>query len=344
MANRVNKTEAEKQYAKELQRIKRFIKRAEQRGFRFSEDVIPTKPKKITSRSVQKLKKIKPQQLYKKSTAISELGKIISGTERRIEERKLASRKAVETRRKKLEAVSKIDNKFLKEREEEDRRNKKRLKEDKEYRNLFNEGEIIYKRIMTMIDEIDKQHKRAAEHLNSVLNGEIKTYGKDKVFKSIAQAPQEMIELADVALRYNPGDHRHDNAIREMLILITGAIPTAEELQDLQTAIDEDGYINDDENTDNYEHLMNISAKRTVPNITNGKEIYDYMREVVANETSSTKQYDRINGFLDELVSVFGEEQLYERLNNHKEVIKLLRGVDMNEDAKSAIYNILWSN
>lgn len=245
MANRRFKSEAEKEYAKELRRIKKFIKRAEQRGFRFSDDVIPNRPKKVTQKSVQKLKKITPQQLYKKATALSETGKIISGTERRAEERKASARKGVETRRKKLQQVSKIDTKFIKDRGKKDLENKKRLSEEDEYRNLFQEGEIIYNRIISMINEIDKQHQHASNHLKSVLKGEIDTYGKDRVFKSIAQAPQEVIELSDIALRYNPGDSRHDNAIRELLILITGALPTAEELQELQDAIDEDIYTNE---------------------------------------------------------------------------------------------------
>ena len=74
MKKRKVKSEVQRQYEKELKRIKQFIRRAEKRGYRFPDNVIPPKPKRITRASVSRLQKIKPQTLYKKATALSESG------------------------------------------------------------------------------------------------------------------------------------------------------------------------------------------------------------------------------------------------------------------------------
>jgi flavodoxin len=245
MANKKGKTLAEQQYNKELRRIKQFIRRAEKRGYQFSADIIPEKPQRITQASVRKLQKIKPTNLYKKSVAISEEGYVITGTERRAEERKQSAQKAIQTKRERIAKASVPTKGFEKERRKQDKRDKERLKTDADFRNKFSQGEIVYNQILDAINSVGRDHQRAADHLKSVLDHEISTYGKDVVLRSIGEAPQEAIELADIALRYNPGDNRHDDAIRELLMLITGTIPTAEEARDLQNAIDSDSYTED---------------------------------------------------------------------------------------------------
>lgn len=88
-------------YQKELKRIKQFIRRAEKRGYQFRENVIPKKPANITKASVNKLKKITPQSLYKKAIYGGEAtgGEIVTGVQGRKAERKQASRKGAETRK-----------------------------------------------------------------------------------------------------------------------------------------------------------------------------------------------------------------------------------------------------
>lgn len=243
MANKKGKTLVEQQYNKELRRIKQFIRRAEKRGYQFSGDIIPKKPQRITKASVKKLQKIKPTNLYKKAVAISEDGYVISGTERRAEERKKAVQKAIQTKREKIAKASVPTKDFEKERRKQDKLNKDRLKTEEDFRNKFSQGEIVYNQIIDTINSVGRDHQRAAEHLKSVLDHEISTYGKDVILRSIGEAPQEAIELSDIALRYNPGDNRHDDAIRELLMIITGTIPTAEESRELQDAIDYDSYM-----------------------------------------------------------------------------------------------------
>lgn len=95
MAKKRPQSKNKEAYNKELRRIKRFISRAEKRGYQFEENVIPKKPKKITPASVRRLKKITPNYLYSRAVYGGEAtaGEIVSGKKGRAEERKEAARK-----------------------------------------------------------------------------------------------------------------------------------------------------------------------------------------------------------------------------------------------------------
>lgn len=88
----------EQEYKKELRRIKQFIRRASKRGFFWDKSPIPNQPKKITSKSVERLRKITPDVLYKKGEyVVQETGELIPATKGRKLERKRAIEKAKET-------------------------------------------------------------------------------------------------------------------------------------------------------------------------------------------------------------------------------------------------------
>lgn len=92
----------EQEYKKELRRIKQFIRRASKRGFFWEKSPIPNQPKKITSKSVERLRKITPDVLYKKGEyVVQETGELITATKGRKLERKSAVEKAKETRKAK---------------------------------------------------------------------------------------------------------------------------------------------------------------------------------------------------------------------------------------------------
>ena len=80
------------EYQKELNRIKRFVKSAHKRGYRFETDPIPKEPKNITKKSVARLQKVTPKSLYAKTTFYDPiLQQRISGSE---EQRLIKSRAA----------------------------------------------------------------------------------------------------------------------------------------------------------------------------------------------------------------------------------------------------------
>lgn len=229
------------EYRKQRRRIQQNIRRMKKRGYIVPEKALPKKPKKITEASINRLKKVTPEELYKKSKAQTETGKIISGSEKRKQERQdkarraAATRRANEARRKKwLEDVLNTPETVT----PEDLYPAVEAAENEE--EYPNEGELIYEQIKEMINEAGRNNKKAADHLDSVLQGEINQYGYDKVMEALSQAPEEMLMLADIAIRYGQGSGSHDSAIREMLHLIKGSIPTAEELSDLQDFIDGD--------------------------------------------------------------------------------------------------------
>ena len=87
-------------FKKQVTRIKNFIRRATKRGYEFSDTVIPTMPKRVTKKSIEKIKNIKPKDLYSKASYLDKsTGEMVSGTTGRKIERNLSTQKAKETRK-----------------------------------------------------------------------------------------------------------------------------------------------------------------------------------------------------------------------------------------------------
>lgn len=61
------KTSLQKEYQKERSRLLRAVKRGEQEGFIFPEDVVPNLPKRVTKKRLQEIQSIKPKHLYQKA-------------------------------------------------------------------------------------------------------------------------------------------------------------------------------------------------------------------------------------------------------------------------------------
>lgn len=282
------------QYRKARARIQQTVHRAEKRGYRFPEGTVPQTASQLSNLSTQKIKaltrslnKVKPSSLYEQATAISEeSGKLITGTQRRAEERKQSALKSAKTRqskRKQLEEARKQreyweqeehrleqeiaeeeqpeqdevpdylqpqnDADFEAEQKRKDAVNRARIEHEKDFRNQFTTGETTYRSIVDMINDAlaTNTYKQAAWDLMSELNEQIATYGKDAVMVSIGNAPSDMIEDAQIALRYNPGDSRHDRAVLALRELITGEIPSAAEVAQFQDRMDADAYTDYDE-------------------------------------------------------------------------------------------------
>lgn len=104
MAKRRKQTPAERAYSKQVKRIRQFITRAEKRGYQFSEDVLPQRPKRVTQASVKKLAKITPEKLYKKAVygGLATMGEIVPAIEGLKLERSLRAKKASQTRKYRL--------------------------------------------------------------------------------------------------------------------------------------------------------------------------------------------------------------------------------------------------
>lgn len=202
MAKKQEQSEVEKLYAKQLKRIKQFIRRAEKRGFIFEEDVIPQNPKKVTKASVRKLEKLTPEKLYKKSLYLEEsTGEIEEAQKRRKEERKQSAKKAAKTRKERQKA----------------RRNWTKEDAEKNRQQLPSEGKESFK---NTIDEfvsrlqidtrwLGRKRRRpialqetihSQGILMNLINQQIELYGEEEIGNRLQSNSDKLSELLSIIL------------------------------------------------------------------------------------------------------------------------------------------------
>lgn len=224
MGRTTKKSQLLKEYNKERNRIKRFIRYAEKRGYVFEPNLIPPKPKTITSGSIRRLSKIRPAQLYNKAYAISAVtGQPITVEQRKREIRQAASRKAWETRRRK-----------------KDQEDYNRIKSNKEWQQTFHISKLVWDKVQSMIANVGVQQSQSADLLNNLLNSEIKKYGADSVLYSIAQATEDFLSTCEVIIKYHPSSAVSRTAVEHLYTLISGNLPSDAEQAEIDKAIDTD--------------------------------------------------------------------------------------------------------
>lgn len=224
MAKLTKKSQLLKEYNKERSRIKRFIRNAEKRGYVFDPNIIPPKPKTITSGSVRRLSKIRPAQLYNKAYAISVVtGQPITVEQRKKEIRQEASRKAWETRRGK-----------------KDQEEYNRIKADKEWEQMFHASKLVWDKVQSMISNVGVQQSQSADLLNNVLNSQIEKYGADSVLYCIAQVSEDFLSTCEVIIKYHPSSAVSRTAVQHLYTLISGNLPSEAEQSEIDKALSND--------------------------------------------------------------------------------------------------------
>ena len=224
MGETTKKAQLLKEYNKERKRIKRFIRYAEKRGYVFEPNLIPPKPKTITSGSIRRLSKIRPAQLYNKAYAISAVtGQPITVAQRKREIREEASRKAWETRRRK-----------------KDQEDYNRIKANKEWQQMFHASKIVWDKVQGMIANVGVQQSQSADLLNNLLNSEIEKYGVDCVMYSISQASEDFLATCEVIIRYHPSSAVSRTAVQHLYTIISGNIPSDAEQTEIDKALAND--------------------------------------------------------------------------------------------------------
>lgn len=224
MGKTTKKSQLLKEYNKQRNRIKRFIRDAEKRGYVFEPNLIPPRPKTITSGSIRRLSKIRPAQLYNKAYAISAVtGQPITVEQRKREIREEASRKAWETRRRK-----------------KDQADYNRIKSNKEWQQMFHASKLVWDKVQSMIANVGVQQSQSADLLNNLLNSEIKKYGADTVMYSIAQASEDFLATCEVIIRYHPSSAVSRTAVQHLYTLISGNLPSDAEQAEIDKAIASD--------------------------------------------------------------------------------------------------------
>lgn len=221
MGKTTKKSQLLKEYNKERYRIKRFIRNAEKRGYVFEPNLIPPRPKTITSGSIRRLSKIRPAQLYKKAYAISAVtGQPITVEQRKREIREEASRKSWETRRRK-----------------KDQADYNRIKSNKEWQQMFHASKLVWYKVQSMIANVGVQQSQSADLLNNLLNSQIEQYGADIVLYSIAQASEDFLSTCEVIIKYNPNSAVSRTAVEHLYTLISGNLPSDAEQAEIDKAI-----------------------------------------------------------------------------------------------------------
>lgn len=224
MGKTTKKSQLLKEYNKERNRIKRFIRNAEKRGYVFESNLIPPKPKTITSGSIRRLSKIRPAQLYKKAYAISAVtGQPITVEQRKREIREEASRKAWETRRRK-----------------KDEADYNRIKTNKEWQQIFHTSKLVWDKVQSMIANVGVQQSESADLLSNLLNSQIEEYGADIVMYSIAQVSEDFLSTCEVIIRYHPNSAVSRTAVQHLYTLISGNLPSEAEQAEIDKALASD--------------------------------------------------------------------------------------------------------
>ena len=224
MGKTTKKSQLLKEYNKERNRIKRFIRNAEKRGYVFEPNLLPPKPKTITSGSVRRLKKIRPAQLYNKAYAISAVtGQPITVEQRKREIKQEASRKAWETRRRKKDQVD-----------------YNRINSNKEWQKMFHASKLVWDKVQSMIVNVGVQQSASADLLNNLLNSEIEKYGADSVMYSIAQVSEDFLSTCEVIIKYHPSSAVSGTAVQHLYMLISGNLPSDAEQAEIDKALASD--------------------------------------------------------------------------------------------------------
>lgn len=100
-------TPIQQQYRKERRRIQNAMNRLEKQGYVLPEDLLPSIPKKVTQASINRLKKITSESIYKKSKKLDfETGEITPGIVARDKARSQRAKEAARRRSFKQEYVS----------------------------------------------------------------------------------------------------------------------------------------------------------------------------------------------------------------------------------------------
>lgn len=202
MAKKKKPTQLQLDYRKQVKRLKQAVRRAEKRGYIIPDNIIPEQPKRITRKSVERLKKITTKEIYAKSERLDfETGELIPGEVARKAERSAASKKAAQTRREK--------------------RYNEQLGESEYYEPKYEEfpsgADIV---IQNFRAELTRFPEVAQPLVNSWLNRLLNDYSKEDVAEMLENAAAQGLGV-DYSIAY-----REDlllDRLSEMLDLLPGA-------------------------------------------------------------------------------------------------------------------------
>lgn len=258
---------------KELDRIRKWISRAESRGY-YIEDEVRLHYKEF---STQKLKALTPQKLYEKSWLITE-DEALPGLKGRYAERQAKAKKISETQKanyaskkkfyggdelkKKADSLTVDVPRFVtptplnKEdagmiasfgADTEPPENEPEFLVDSKTGEYVLLGEARYKNLQGLISQFSTEGR---EYLNNLLNSEVKNYGEDAVMQAISEMSEEMISGIQQVLYYlaKPSEdasathyitpNETHRRLKDFADFITGTIPEKDRAKEIGRIMD----------------------------------------------------------------------------------------------------------
>lgn len=242
-------TENQAEYQKQLNRIRRFIRNAEKRGYSFDIDLPTKRPQTVRKRDIERLKRITPETLYKTATYTTETGETLTGTEGRKRENKARSYRAARTKalNKSIANIPKITAPTAPAARQE-------YYDSIDYAEPGEEappadGFRILQNIQDKINSFEPSHtvtNWAAEQqeqnnslLANALNNAIQQDGPEAVARRLQDAAVDIENLCDEAqYTYNDASATGNEPLLKLIRIINGNTPT---LQDWQRLNDQTG-------------------------------------------------------------------------------------------------------
>lgn len=195
-------TQLQLDYKKQVKRLKQAVRRAEKRGYIVPENVIPKQPKRITKKSVERLKKITTKEIYSKSEKLDiETGELTPGEVARKQERSESAKKAAKTRKEKRYNAEKGESEYY----------------EPQYETFPSGADIIignFKAEMTRFPEV------AQPIVNKWLDRLLRDYSKEDIAEMLENAASQGLGV-DYSIAY-----REDlllDRLSEMFDLLPGA-------------------------------------------------------------------------------------------------------------------------
>lgn len=202
MAKKKKPTQLQLDYKKQVKRLKQAVRRAEKRGYIIPDDIIPEQPKRITRKSVERLKKISTKEIYAKSEKLDfETGELIPGEVARKQERSEAAKKSAKTRKEKRYNDEKGESEYY----------------EPKYEEFPSAADIV---IQNFKAELSRFPEVAQPLVNNWLNKLLNDYSKEDVAEMLENAAAQGLGI-NYSIAY-----REDlllDRLSEMLELLPGA-------------------------------------------------------------------------------------------------------------------------
>lgn len=239
MAKRKKLSVVEKEYNKQRRRVQNYVNSMLDRGYEFKNQPLPDIPKKITKASINRLKAITAQSLYKKSSYTYLSGQKISGTERRKEELRADKETGITGKKKKQ---------YLKQRTEGIKSNFESAM------NLPSITDVVLSNVEELIarfpdgNDVGWQpyqaelHERHKNMLEGMLNMQIRLAGRNVVALRMQRSGEDITRLCEAIMYGDSDDERFQVDIMTFASIIKGeALSDAEsrEIEDLASQYEE---------------------------------------------------------------------------------------------------------